>query len=655
ALMTLLVFTSQAQTGVLNPADPIVKYNPAAPPAMPANGVLAKWVKTDRVGFNTESFKSYYYKGVAFRLKFPKTYQHGVADGRTYPLYVFFHGVGEKGTIYDNEYQLYHGGEVHRNAVDNGKFDGFLLYPQSTNTTGFFATWQYAAIKEVIENYLIPQVKVDVNRVIIDGLSGGGTSTWQFSIAYPSLVAAALPISAVSNSFTDNIQSLKWTPMWLFQGGLDQNPAPGTALNVSNAYKNAGANFKYTLYPTQGHGCWYAAWAEADYFPFMTRAHKANPWPLTGRTEFCPGEPISVTMGVSSGFTGYEWRRNGTVIAGATSNQYVATQAGTYDVRIRRGTNWSVFSPIPVNVTIKAPTVTPPITLAPLNSNVIPALDTTTAATLTVPVGYNTYAWVKDGSATVLGTSNTFRATTPGNYRVKVTELYGCSSDFSAPYTVVAANGANKPSPATNVKAATASKTSLKIDWLDNPAPTYNETGYEVYQAEQAGGPYTFVGLTAANATTFTSTGLASNKTYFYVIRAVNGSGASATSNEASATTDRDANPPSTPVNLFITAQTKTTVALKWDASTDDVGVVGYEVFVNGVMNYTTTATTFTVPNLTYQQSYQFKVRAIDAAGNKSQFSNQTSARTAQKGLDFRYFIYNGTWNNFPNLNTLTP
>ncbi|RYF45185.1 MAG: T9SS type A sorting domain-containing protein, partial [Chitinophagaceae bacterium] len=255
----------------------------------------------------------------------------------------------------------------------------------------------------------------------------------------------------------------------------------------------------------------------------------------------------------------------------------------------------------------------------------------------------------------VLGTSNTFRATTPGTYRVKVTELYGCSSDFSAPYTVVAANGANKPSPATNVKAATASKTSLKIDWLDNPAPTYNETGYEVYQAEQAGGPYTFVGLTAANANTFTSTGLASNKTYFYVVRAVNGTGASSTSNEASATTDRDANPPTTPVNLFITAQNKTTVSLKWDASTDDVGVIGYEVFVNGVLNYTTTATTFTVPNLTYQQSYQFKVRALDAAGNKSQFSNQTAAKTALKGLDFRYFIFNGTWNNFPNLNTLTP
>ncbi|MET0243737.1 MAG: fibronectin type III domain-containing protein, partial [Flavitalea sp.] len=562
---------------------------------------------------------------------------------------------GEKGTIYDNEYQLYHGGEVHRNAVDNGKFDGFLLYPQSTNTTGFFATWQYAAIKEVIENYLIPQVKVDVNRVIIDGLSGGGTSTWQFSIAYPGLVAAALPISAVSNSFTDNIQSLKWTPMWLFQGGLDQNPAPGTALNVSNAYKNAGANFKYTLYPTQGHGCWYAAWAEPDYFPFMTRAHKANPWPLTGRTEFCPGDPISVTMGVSAGFSGYEWRRNGTVIAGATSNQYVATQAGTYDVRIRRGTTWSVFSPTPVNVTIKAPTVTPPITLAPQNSNVIPALDTTTAATLTVPVGYNTYAWVKDGSATVLGTSNTFRATTPGNYRVKVTELYGCSSDFSAPYTVVAANGPNKPSPATNVKATTASKTSLKIDWVDNPAPTYNETGYEVYQAEQAGGPYKFVALTAANANTYTATGLASNKTYFYVLRAVNASGASTTSNESSATTDRDANPPTTPANLAITAQTKTSVSLKWDASTDDVAVTGYEVFVNGVMNYTTTSTTFTVPNLTYQQAYQFKVRAIDAAGNKSQFSNQAAARTAQKGLDYRYFIFSGTWNSFPNLNTLTP
>ncbi len=78
--------------------------------------------------WNADSYKCYFYKGYAFRLKYPKSYKQGVADGKTYPIFVFFHGKGEKGTIYDNEYQLYHGGQLHMNAVDNGQFDGYLLY-----------------------------------------------------------------------------------------------------------------------------------------------------------------------------------------------------------------------------------------------------------------------------------------------------------------------------------------------------------------------------------------------------------------------------------------------------------------------------------------------------------------------------------------------
>src|ERR1700754_682369 len=109
-----------SQTGVLNPNDPVVIYNSAAPPATPGVNVLAKWVKTNRLSYNTNTYKCYYFNGVAFRLKFPKTYVPGVSDGKLYPVYVFWHGIGEKGTIYDNEYQLYHGGDVHMAAVDNG-------------------------------------------------------------------------------------------------------------------------------------------------------------------------------------------------------------------------------------------------------------------------------------------------------------------------------------------------------------------------------------------------------------------------------------------------------------------------------------------------------------------------------------------------------
>jgi len=647
----------QAQSGILNPADPIVTYDPANPPATPPNGVMAKWVRTKRVGFNTDSYKAYFYKNLAFRLKFPKSYQHGVADGKTYPVFIFFHGIGERGSIYDNDYQLYHGGELFRNAVDNGQFDGFLLYAQSSSTSGEWSPWQFDVIKEIVENYLVPQVKADINRIIVDGLSGGGSATWQITRNYPNLIAASLPISAPVNVPTTNaaIPNLKFTPIWTFQGGLDDGPTPFTTESVVNAYKNAGANMTYTLFPNGGHGIWYDAWNQANFMPYISKAHKANPWPLNGRYEYCPGETINQVIGVTPGFTSYEWRKDGVLIPGANSNQITATALGVYSCRILRGSTWSEWSPIPVEIKLKAATVPPPITVTGLKSLVIPSLDGSTSVPLEVPDGYASYQWQRVGNSTVLGTNRTFEAGSPGNYTVKVMEQFGCSSDFSTPVTVIDANGANKPEPATGFAATTMSKTSIRLDWVDNPAPAYNETNYEIFQAKNAGGPYKLVGVTAANAITYTDNGLDANTTYYYKIRAINATAASAATGPVSALTQRDEQAPSVPGNLRVTGTTKTSVSLAWEASTDDVGVTRYEVYVDGQMAYTTTQTTFTVYNLTYNQTYNFVVKAKDQAGNISGASNQATGQPVMNGLNYKYYTFTGTWNNLPDFNTLEP
>src|ERR1700754_1879190 len=129
-LLMLMLFVLSAGerliAQVLDPNDPVVEYNPAAPPQLPAGGALGKSVKTDRVGYNTSQYKCYIYRGGAFRLLYPKSYVAGVSDGKVYPLYLFWHGIGASATIYDNERQLAHGGDVHMNAVNNGNFDGFL-------------------------------------------------------------------------------------------------------------------------------------------------------------------------------------------------------------------------------------------------------------------------------------------------------------------------------------------------------------------------------------------------------------------------------------------------------------------------------------------------------------------------------------------------
>lgn len=645
--------SAQAQTGILDPSDPIVEYNPSSPPAVPNWGILSKWVRTNRLSWNSTSYKAYYYKGVHFRLKFPKSYQHGVNDGKKYPLIIFWHGIGEKGTVYDNEYSLLHGGELHRNAVDNGQFDGFLLYPQ--NIGGYFGNVQFDAVRDLIYEHLVPEVKVDQFRIVEGGLSGGGGATWEFMIRHPKVVAAATPISASNAALTNSLQTWKFIPVWLFQGGSDVNPYPASSQGVYNAAMGVGANMKYSEYAGFGHGCWYQAWGEADYFPFANRAHKANPWALFGRTEFCPGDPINVTLGVTAGFDQYEWRKNGEVIPGATSNTLTVTSIGTYDMRLRDGSTWSPWSPVPVQIKIKQPTVSPNITLAGLSSKVLPALDGKDSVVLQVPAGYTSYLWKKATDGITLGTQRTFTAKDSGLYVVKVTEQFGCSSEFSVPFKVVKATGIPAPPPASSLQAKATSQTQVQLDWSDNPNPANNETGFEIYRGEAAGGSYKLVAITAPNTTTYTDNGLNPNKTYYYVVRAVNENGAAPSSNEASATTQLDTTPPTAPGALTVTSKSRTSVGLSWTASTDNVGVNKYDIYINGSKVYTLpgTQTSFNCTNLVPQQSYNFIVKARDLTGNVSPASNQVQATAVMSGLNYKH--YHGSFDVLPDFSTLTP
>ena len=225
-------------------------------------------------------------------------------------MMVFFHGLGETGTIYDNEYQLYHGGDVFRDAVANGTFDGYILCMQSTD--GYWDSRHYQNITEIID-YMVANNKLDPFQVSANGLSAGGQGTWGMLIEHPTYVSAALPMSSSSTTYETNsiANAIKFTPLWLFQGGLDGSPAPYTSQQVRDYMLDAGANFSYKEYPTLGHGTWDSVWKEPDFCPFQLRAYASNPWALSGRTEFCPGDAINLIIGVAPGFAEYQWKKDG--------------------------------------------------------------------------------------------------------------------------------------------------------------------------------------------------------------------------------------------------------------------------------------------------------------------------------------------------------
>ncbi len=86
---------------------------------------------------------------------------------------------------------------------------------------------------------------------------------------------------------------------------------------------------------------------------------------------------------------------------------------------------------------------------------------------------------------------------------------------------MVSATGTPKPDAAKNLAVSVLSQTSLRLDWSDNPNAGTNETGFEIYRATKAGGPYTFVKVTAPNAVTYNDTALIPSTDYYYVIRAI--------------------------------------------------------------------------------------------------------------------------------------
>jgi hypothetical protein len=99
-----------------------------------------------------------------------------------------------------------------------------------------------------------------------------------------------------------------------------------------------------------------------------------------------------------------------------------------------------------------------------------------------------------------------------------------------------------------------------------------------------------------------------------------------------------DTQAPSAPGDLVATALSVSWVNLSWTASTDNDGVVGYKVerqdpgSTSFVQVGTSTGTSYNDTGLAAGSSYSYRVRAMDAAGNLSEYSGVASATTQTGG-----------------------
>jgi len=94
--------------------------------------------------------------------------------------------------------------------------------------------------------------------------------------------------------------------------------------------------------------------------------------------------------------------------------------------------------------------------------------------------------------------------------------------------------------------------------------------------------------------------------------------------------TDKTA--PTSPANLRITEIGRTTAALVWEPSVDNIMVEGYEIYVNDTLHGRTSDLSYTVYGLSSGTNYTFFVRAYDLSGNRSEAATVNGTTLSSPG-----------------------
>lgn len=175
------------------------------------------------------------------------------------------------------------------------------------------------------------------------------------------------------------------------------------------------------------------------------------------------------------------------------------------------------------------------------------------------------------------------------------------------------------PTGPASLSASATSSSTVQLNW---PAAADNVgvTGYRVYRGTTQ--------IAQITALSYLDSGLAPGTTYAYQVRAYDAAGNLGAPASASATTPGagDTAAPSVPTGLAATVQKGRKVVLSWNASNDNVGVVGYDLYRNGSLIAGPTGTSSS--DRPGRGTFTYHVRARDAAGNVSGLSAPVTVTT---------------------------
>jgi acetyl esterase/lipase len=235
------------------------KSHRAAPPAPPQDtGFLNRKIDLHGISYR-------------FQVYLPDDWRRD--DGKQWPIILFLHGRGERGS--EGMWQTQIGiAEAVRNHPDRWPF--VIVMPQCPQN----AHWTDPTMLELAMTALdqeSAEFHGDPARTYLTGLSMGGYGAWELARLHPHRWAAiVIAASGVFWSYeperwqeasvlpAEYASAVGHTPVWLFHGSLDTTVAPRQSDLMFDAFKAAGGNIRLWVYQGVKHDCWTRAYDESE-------------------------------------------------------------------------------------------------------------------------------------------------------------------------------------------------------------------------------------------------------------------------------------------------------------------------------------------------------------------------------------------------------
>jgi poly(3-hydroxybutyrate) depolymerase len=223
--------------------------------------------------------------GIGFLEYLPDGYK---TNNNDYPIVIFLHGIGEKGTtstdpttLLNSVWKVANVG-LPKYIKYGAKYPFLMIAPQLKSSYGL---WPANYVMDVL-NYVKKYLRIDERRIYITGLSLGGYGTWTTLGAYPEVFAASVPICSGGNVLSKACAiAAENIPIWAFHGTADDVVSYTVttkmidAINACTPKPNPLA--KYTLFSGVNHNAWDKTYKETNALTWMLSFTNGSSTPTT--------------------------------------------------------------------------------------------------------------------------------------------------------------------------------------------------------------------------------------------------------------------------------------------------------------------------------------------------------------------------------------